>query len=306
MQALPTIVSVEPNQGNQATMLNVTISGTHLTGTSEVQIGIGIIVNGVTILNDNQITVSITIAPDASTGSRNIYLSTPGGSYTLPNGFNVKQALPIIDGISPYKGNQGATLNITITGANFTGANDVRLGTGVAVNNYTVISANQITANITIIAGTEAGYRDVSVVTPGGSYTLSNGFTVKYGLPVITSISPGQGNCGDAITVIISGSNLDGATSVSFGTDVTVQSFSNLSPTQLSVSILIDNEAATGARDITVTTPGGKTTLSNHFSIKEKSLGTLVIASIWTGVVIVVVLFIFILNTLRQKRRARF
>jgi hypothetical protein len=305
-QALPTVTSISPDQGNQETMLNVIIDGTNFTGATEVRLGSGIVVNSFTVLSSNQITASISIALDCETGKRDVSVTTPGGNFTLPNSFTVKQVLPTIASVIPDNVSQGATLDVAIAGTNLTGASELRLGTGIAVNSFTVLNSNQIMANITIVAGTNTGVRDVSITTPGGSFTLQNGFTVIQAPPTITSISPSQGNQGTTFTVIVSGSNLYGATSVSLGHGVTVQSFSNLSPTQLSVSVKIDAKAVTGMRDVSVITPGGSSTLSNSFIIKQKSLGTLFIALVWVGIAIVLVLFLLILNMLRKKRAARF
>jgi hypothetical protein len=301
-QASPTITSINPVQGNQATSLTVTLDGTNLAGTGGAVFGSGINVNSLTVLSSNQVAVEIKIAAGAEIGTRDISVTTPGGSFSLPNSFTVKQALPVIASLSPDYGSQGATLGVTITGRNFSGASDLRFGTGIALNSFTVLDSNKIAADITIVAGAAIGAMDVSVVTPGGFFSLPNGFTVKQGLPSIISIIPDNGSQGATLTIIINGSNLGGATSVSFGSGVAVQSFSNLSPTQLSVNLTIGEDAATGVRDISVTTPGGSSTLGNSFSIKEKSFGTLIIAMIWIGIVVVVVLFVLFLRFIRKKR----
>jgi hypothetical protein len=305
-QALPTITSVSPDQGNQETTLGVTIAGTNLTGASEVRFGTGIAVNSFTILSSNQISASITIVTGSAIGTRDVSVTTPGGSFVLPNSFTVKQALPTITSVSPDQGSQGATLSVTITGTNLTGTSEVRFGTGIVVNSFTILSSNKISANIIITADAEIEARDVSVTTPGGSFALPNSFTVKQALPAITSISPDQGSRGTTLVVIISGSKLSGATAVSFGTGVVIKSFTNLSPTQITVNVMIDKEAVTGARDVSVTTPGGSSTLGGSFYVKEKPLGTLIVALIWVGIALVVVILILILNVLRKKRAAKF
>ncbi len=281
------------------------IDGTNLTGASEIQLGQGIVVNSFIVLSSNQVSASISIAAGAGTGARDVSITTPGGSFTLPGSFTIKQALPTITAVNPDNGNQSATLPVTITGTNLTGAREVRLGTGIAINSYSVLSPERIEAVITIVAGAEAGARDVSVTTPGGSFTLRNGFNVKQGLPVIASISPGQGEQGAMLTVIISGSNLTGATSVSFGAGVAVQGFTNLSPTQLSVDLIIDEEAPTGMRDVSVTTPGGSSILGNSFNITNKSSATLYIILIWVIIAVVVGLLVFLLKVLRKRRLAK-
>jgi hypothetical protein len=75
-----------------------------------------------------------------------------------------------------------------------------------------------------------------------------------------------------------------------------------LSPTQLSVSVIIDENAAKGVRDVSVTTPGGSSTLANGFNIKQKSTSTLFVALLWGVIALVVGIFILILNILRKRR----
>ncbi|MFA5761626.1 MAG: IPT/TIG domain-containing protein, partial [Dehalococcoidales bacterium] len=269
-QDLPLITSVEPSEERQGETLNVTITGANLSNASAVQFGAGISVNSFTVIAADQITADITISSSATTGVRDVSVTTPGGSYTLPNAFTVKQALPVITYIEPNQGRQGETLNITITGANFSGASALQFGTGVSVNGFNVLSSNQIAVNISISSDAATGARDVSVTTSGGSYTLLNGFSIKQAQPVITSISPAGGNRGAALTVTFNGNNLDGATSVVFGEGVEVTGFSGISQTQLRVNIVISSDAVIGSRDISVTTPGGSFTLPGSFMVKQE------------------------------------
>jgi hypothetical protein len=304
-QAQPSIASINPTRGNQETSLTVTISGSDLNGAYDVDFGNGIIVNSFTQLSSSQIAADIRISASAETGLRDLSITTPGGGITLPNSFNVIQSLPVVNSISPDYGNKGATLNITLSGTGFSGASQVRLGSDIAINYFNVTNADQISASITILAGAATGPRNVTVTTPGGDSSLNNSFTVKQGLPVISSISPESGARGSTLDVIISGSNLDGTSVVSFGAGTVVESVSNLSATQLKVKLNIEASAVTGVRDVSVTTPGGSSTLGNNFSVKEKSLSVVVMVLIWVGVAVMVGVFIIVLNLLRKKRFAK-
>ena len=80
---------------------------------------------------------------------------------------------PSITGFSPPSGPVGTT--VTITGSGFTGTNDVQFnGTSVGTGNFAVNSDTQITA--TVPAGATTG--PISVITPGGTATSSDSFTV--------------------------------------------------------------------------------------------------------------------------------
>ncbi|MCX6001445.1 MAG: hypothetical protein NTY79_02750 [Chloroflexi bacterium] len=89
---------------------------------------------------------------------------------------------PTVTSVNPNSGIQGQTLDVIITGNNFTGATSVTfgaLGSYVSVNSRTVDNDNQITANITISSYASPGTRDVTVTTPWGTNTLNDGFTVN-------------------------------------------------------------------------------------------------------------------------------
>jgi len=178
--------------------------------------------------------------------------------------------LPIVTAVDPDQGYQGDTLDVTITGTNFNGATPVSFGAGITVNDFTVDSNNQITADITIAAGATPGTRDVSVTTLEGTGTLPDGFTVLSEIvpePTVTAVDPDEGRQGETLDVVITGTNFDGATSVSFGVGITVNNFTVDSNTQITVSISIDSAATLGTRDVSVTTPDGTGTLEDGFTV---------------------------------------
>jgi hypothetical protein len=113
--------------------------------------------------------------------------SNSGGTWSVSSyqdmafkeGQSPDQSAPTITSVSPNEGMQGQTLsNVIITGSYFTGATVVDFGPGITVS-FTVNSSTQITANITISGSATLGSRNVSVTTPYGTATLTNGFTVK-------------------------------------------------------------------------------------------------------------------------------
>ena len=85
----------------------------------------------------------------------------------------------------------------------------------------------------------------------------------------ITSVNPSQGNQGETLDVVITGSNFAGTTAVSFGSGINVNSFTVDSTTQITADITIEATAMTGARDVSVTAPGGTDTLDGGFTVTE-------------------------------------
>ncbi len=92
--------------------------------------------------------------------------------------------------------------------------------------------------------------------------------------PTITSIIANQGTQGQTQQIIITGTNLTDATAVSFGAGITINSFTVNSAVQITASITIDASAVAGARDISVTTPGGTATLTGGFIVVHQNQAT--------------------------------
>jgi hypothetical protein len=93
---------------------------------------------------------------------------------------NGDDSQPTVTAAAPASGWPGETLDVVVSGTDFTGATAVSFsGTGITVNNYTVDNATQITADVSIACNATSGARDVSVTTAAGTGTLSGSFTVE-------------------------------------------------------------------------------------------------------------------------------
>jgi hypothetical protein len=151
---------------------------------------------------------------------------------------------PKVTSLSTDRGNAGDT--VTITGANFSGASAVKFGSADATS-FHVVDATHITAVVPSGSGTV----DVTVTGPEGTSVTSGADQFRYlRPPAVGSLSPTHGKAGDTVT--ITGSNLDGATGVKFGsaaaTSVTV-----VDSSQLTAVV----PAGSGTVDVTVTTGDG-------------------------------------------------
>jgi hypothetical protein len=176
----PTVTSTSPTFAAQgATAADVTITGTDFTGVSDVSLGSGITVNSYNFDSDTQITANITVDGTAFPGPRDVSVTAGGVPGMLTDGFAVTSpptvtAVSLSDDAKP-----GDTIEVIITGTNFTGATDVNMGDGITVASFTVDSATQITATISLDPNANAGPRDVSVTAGGHTATLSDGFGVE-------------------------------------------------------------------------------------------------------------------------------
>ena len=85
----PTVTSVTPAEGGQAETVNVTVAGTGFIGATDVDFGDGITVDTFTVDSGVQISATLSIASDTPAGTRDVTVTTSGGTGTLVDGFSV-------------------------------------------------------------------------------------------------------------------------------------------------------------------------------------------------------------------------
>jgi hypothetical protein len=270
--ALPTIATLSPSQGIQGQTITFIMTGTHLIGTTAVDLGSGIAVTTFNVDSDTQLRATVAIGVSAASGPRDVSVTTPGGIATKDDGFTVLLR-PTIESVNPGHGVQGETIDVTLAGDCFTNASNVSFGPGITVNDFTVNNSREMVVTITIGVNATVGTRTISVTTPVATGTLADGFTVVVPSPEIDALNRAYGRQGQELEVVITGDNFAEATAVSFGTGVTVDGFTVDSATQITVQITIAGNAAAGPRDVTITTPEASGAMANAFEIKPESGG---------------------------------
>ncbi|GGY26467.1 IPT/TIG domain-containing protein [Streptomyces djakartensis] len=158
-------------------------------------------------------------------------------------------AAPVVSSVSPNQGPASGGTTVVVTGSDFTGALAVRFGAKSATS-FTVNSSTQITA----VTPSGTGAVNVSVTTSQGTSSQQVTFTyVTAAVPTLTGLSPSQGPTSGGTTVTLTGTNLTGATAVSFG-GTPAASFTVNSATQITATTPPNTP---GTAPVTVTTPGG-------------------------------------------------
>jgi hypothetical protein len=182
----PTVTSLNPNsRGQGAASQSIVIDGANFsTGTwttSNVTFsGSGITVNAVTRNSAIKLTVTITVASNATTGARTVTVRNPSDNGTATSAFTVN-GRPTISSLSPSsKPRPQTNLDVVITGTGFVnGATVAFSGSGITVVSVTFTDANHITVRINIASSASKSSRNVTVTNPDkGWFTRNGGFTV--------------------------------------------------------------------------------------------------------------------------------
>lgn len=211
---LPQITSLSPpTAGSGAAVI---INGYNFSGATEVRIG-GVPATNYTVNNANSITAIV-----GAGASGYVNVTTPYGTDSFPS--FVFAGPPVISSASPMSAATGDT--IFLSGQNFNGATAVSFG-GATASYFTVVSPGLIKA---VVGSGASG--TIAITTAYGTGSINGFFYLP--IPVVNSFSPTSAATGNS--VVITGRNFTGITSVTFG-GVSASSFTVVSPTQINAIV---------------------------------------------------------------------
>ena len=245
--AVPSVLLTTPLIGPTTGATPVTITGFNFTGATSVSFG-GTPATGLTVLNDTTITA---ISPAHAAGIVDVSVTSANGTGV---GFGLFTYLPTAQPsvllVAPLTGSIAGGTPVTVTGLNFTGATGVSFG-GTPATGVTVVNDTTITA---IAPAHAAGIVDVTVASPNGPGLGVGLFTyLPSAQPSVLLATPPVGPINGGTSVTITGLNLTGATSVSFGgTEAT-----NMVVVNDTTITVTTPPHATGIVPISVTSPTG-------------------------------------------------
>ena len=262
--ATPTITSISPTSGFNASSLSATIVGTAFRNGATVSLTNGSTTLPGTITNRTTTKILCTFPlTGVRPGLYNLtVLNIDSSSATRSNAFTVNPSgtNPTIAGLSPVSGVNTAALPLTITGTNY------RAGATVTITNGTTNKtvSGTLTGSTIIkcslpLAGLPYGLYNVTVRNSDGSnVTMQDSFSITNPTPAITGISPVSGYTSGSSVVTISGSKFVTGAGISLvrgGTSIpgTITSFT----TTKIVGTFALTGAASGSYNLTVTNPGG-------------------------------------------------
>ena len=234
------------------------------------------------VLTGGTISGAFTIPSGAPGGSQTVAIdqTNPGGfpgngpgntvEGTAP--FNVTVAAPTVTSVTPNNGPTAGGTSVSIVGTNLSSTTAVSFG-GTAAATFANVDATHVTATSPAHA---AGTVDVTVTTSGGGTSgivAGDHFTFNAPpLPTVTSVTPNNGSTAGGTSVSIVGTNLSGATAVSFG-GTAAATFSNVDATHVNAT---SPAHAAGQVDVTVTTGAGTSGIvaGDHFTYNAPALPT--------------------------------
>jgi hypothetical protein len=262
----PVVTAVAPTSGPQDGGTEVTITGSHLSGATDVEFGRAAAVFWVN--DDTSITAYSPTAGAAGTVDVTVASYETRSATSAADRFTYLPA-PAVTGVGPATGPAAGGTSVTVTGTGFAGASEVDFG-GVPAS-FTVAGDSSLTA---VSPPGTAGTVDVTVTSDGGTSPAGAGdeFTYVDAPPLVTGVSPGTGSEDGGTLVVISGASLANTVEVDFG-GVSAP-FGVIDDT----SVLALSPAGTGAVDVTVTTDAGTSAAS------AGDLFTYVPAPVVTGV----------------------
>lgn len=261
-----TLTNLSPATGVQGSSVNITLTGTNFASGATVAVsGSGVTASNVSVVSSTQITATLTILASAATGPRSVSITEAAKtSNSLTFSVTGSAQAPTLTSVSPNSGTRGSTVNVTLTGTNFTsGATVAVSGSGVTASNVSVVSATQIKATLTIAAGAPTGGYNLSVSTAAGTSNTAS-FTVNASgsVPTITSLSPNSGTAGTSVQLTITGTNFTPQAGVRLaGLGAAVRNLVVVSSTQINVTFVLKSTTATGPHNVYVVTSAGNSNI---------------------------------------------
>ncbi|MGO9558160.1 MAG: beta strand repeat-containing protein [Acidimicrobiales bacterium] len=264
-QGVPTVTLVGPANGPVSGGTSVSITGTNMLTTSEVDFG-GVASPSFSVTSPT--TITATAPSSVVPGEVDITVVTLSGtsSASVADEFTYL-SLPTVTDVSPPSGPVTGGTSVSITGTGFTTASAVTFG-GTPATSFTVNSDTSITATAPPQTQPAPFGVSVQVTTAGG--TAGNGadddvFTYTTVVPTITSVSPNTNTTAGDSLITITGNGFTTDATVSFGADGQGNSVTVNSSTSLTVNSPV---GVPGTVDLTVTTSGGTSaiTAADHFT----------------------------------------
>jgi RHS repeat-associated protein len=194
------ITAISPAMGQVGEMFTISISGQYtnfVQGSTQANFGPAISVGTgtegsfgpVTVTSPTSAVAQIRIGANGNAGLRTVVVQTGVQQASVVNGFTVTIPPPAITSVSPSSGQQGQTLQVSVTGQNThfaQGTTQVSFGAGITINTVTVTNATSLTAGFNVDPAATVGSRNVTVTS--GTEIVSS--VAAFNVIVISGLPP--------------------------------------------------------------------------------------------------------------------
>jgi len=277
------VLTVDPDIGGRGTTMDVLVSATRSAfgfDGSSLDLGEGITVDELAVLDAWNLEATVTIADDAPLGAHDVVIDSDGYVRTIEEGFTVIEQSFSID---PPSGLLGETVPVTFAGRNThweAGVTWPTFGEGITVMDFTVITDQVAEANISIAADTWAGPRDVLMETGADVVALYDGFLVDRAA-LAAAWEPSVIEQGETVDFEINArgtSFVDGETEITIldasgaSNDYLVDRLVVIDATHLYGELTMSNAARTGMRDVLVNTGEEGVVIPDAFEVIDGPL----------------------------------
>ncbi|MDM8558134.1 carboxypeptidase regulatory-like domain-containing protein [Candidatus Parabeggiatoa sp. HSG14] len=245
----------------------------------------GIIINEVTAISATELLVNITIPENVIPGFYDIIVETQLGDTTeTAHGKDILEITgsrgePEILSIMPTSALQDSEVEVTIyaTHSHFNAGSQLSFANpGIKVKQMQIKSNTVLTAILEIADNAKLGLHHVIVMS--GSETATSQeekFLViaESNSAKIKTLSASRGIRGAMVKFDITGKNTnfeEGVTELRFLRDITVLSFTVISPTEATATIMVDPEAQLGYQDVIMITGDEVAVKLNGFEVSER------------------------------------
>ena len=275
----PTIASILPNEGETTGGTLVTLTGTDFRSGAKVYFNDQLVAMA-TYYSSTQIKLR---TPAWNTAEAvTVKVTNPDGqSAVVENGFNYllppPPPAPVITSVTPDHGLMTGGTDLVINGSNFINGAKVKLKNQEIATTF--VSSTQLKVKTPVWASPETV--DVSVTNPDGqTATLPQAFTFETPppppAPIITSVTPKEGELTGGLVITITGSNFDTSAKVYFN-DTAIQA-TVYGSTQ--IKAVTPKWTVPGPVDVKVTNGDGQSvTLTSGFNYLKAPAPTIVSVS---------------------------
>ena len=254
-------LTFSPPEAGRGTTVDARItSGTSVCsfdGGTVVDLGAGVTVNSVTVLDGWTAAANITVADGAELGPRDAVLDTAVGELSIA------EALTITDDsftVTPNRGLIGESVQVELLGKNTEwvgGDTWAWFGDGIEVNTVDVLSETYAIADVTIARDAVPGLRNVAMDSGSDVTTLYNGFQVDR-VSMSATFDPPTASQGDSVRFTVQGigTHFDTGSDLEFWKngdqkgDIIIDSITVVDAENLYGEMTLSNAAEIGKRDV--------------------------------------------------------